>query len=476
MVDPTQAAKVPDCRFTILGHAALLVETPDCSILADPWLVGSCYWRSWWLYPPPPARLVRALKPDYLLITHLHWDHFQGVSLRRFPTTTPVLVPRAHFDRMAEDLRSLGFNRIIEVAHGETRRLGPRTSVTSWQFGLALDSAWVVRAGETTLLNVNDCKLMGLPLRQVVRRHPRIDFVFRSHSSASPYPLCVTSDVSGQAAPRDNDHYSREFLAFARAVRARHAIPFASNHCFLHPETKRFNDTIVSPLEVKAHFDAKRRGAAECHVMLPGDSWSSGTGFSIAGGDWFTRREEHLARLERRHAPALERCARDEAAVEPDWPAFRRYFADLMKRLPPGFGRLFPARILFNVRAARPAAWLLDFRRGTVSDAPDGPPADLRVDVAAAVLRDCCRKRLFSTFTASKRVHFHVQTSRGLRYFFMFTQLLDVGESGYLPLSGWLRPRFWTAWFRRWREILFYLYLLAGVAIRRPRLRPSDHF
>ena len=79
-------------KFTILSHAGLLVESGGASVLCDPWLVGSCYWRSWFNFPEPDPELIRDLAPTWLFLTHLHWDHFHGPSLRRFPRDTPVLV------------------------------------------------------------------------------------------------------------------------------------------------------------------------------------------------------------------------------------------------------------------------------------------------------------------------------------------------------------------------------------------------
>ncbi len=42
-------------KFTIVSHAGLLVESAGTSLMMDPWIVGSCYWRSWWNYPKPAA-------------------------------------------------------------------------------------------------------------------------------------------------------------------------------------------------------------------------------------------------------------------------------------------------------------------------------------------------------------------------------------------------------------------------------------
>jgi len=64
--------------------------------VCDPWIVGSTYWRSWWNYPPVSPELLASIKPDYVYLTHIHWDHFHGPSLRRFDRATPVLVPKGH--------------------------------------------------------------------------------------------------------------------------------------------------------------------------------------------------------------------------------------------------------------------------------------------------------------------------------------------------------------------------------------------
>ena len=85
-------------RFQTLSHAGLRVNAGGRELLCDPWLIGSCYWRSWWNYPPVPRELVDSLSPDFIYLTHLHWDHFQSASLRLFAPDTPVLVQigRAH--------------------------------------------------------------------------------------------------------------------------------------------------------------------------------------------------------------------------------------------------------------------------------------------------------------------------------------------------------------------------------------------
>ena len=160
--------------------------------------------------------------------------------------------------------------------------LGPGFKITSYQFGfIPTDSALVIEGDGTTLLNANDTKLMGRPLAQVLDRHPDIDFVFRSHSSANSR-LCYEITDDAERSVDAVDRYVQSFTDFVCRTGARHAIPFASNHCFLHDDTYPFNDTVQTPAVVKAYFEHHKTLDTELQIMVSGDSWSSEGGFEIA--------------------------------------------------------------------------------------------------------------------------------------------------------------------------------------------------
>ena len=245
-------------KFAIHGHACLEVHSACKSIICDPWLVGSAYWRSWWNYPPLKPDVLNQINPDYIYITHIHWDHFHGPTLRKIGIDKTVIIPKTPELRLIQDIRKIGFKNIIEVEHGRKIELGNNFYLTSYQFGPILsDSVVVIEADDTVILNCNDAKIMGLPLNQILRRHPKIDFVLRSHSSAN-------SRVCYEITDEDNRHiddinkYSQEFAAFTKAVGARYAIPFASNQCCLHPETIEFNQYNNYAHKVYEHFQKKR--------------------------------------------------------------------------------------------------------------------------------------------------------------------------------------------------------------------------
>jgi len=259
-------------EFKILSHAGLLVTADSGkTLICDPWLVGSSYWRSWWNYPPVSKSLVDTLKPDFIYLTHIHWDHFHGPSLKKFSSETSIIVPKGNFSRMKDDLNHLGFHNVVELKHGEALQLAADLSITSYQIWMFLDSAALIQCNGVTLLNLNDSKHMGPTLQQIIRKHPSIDFVFRSHSSANER-LSYTIVDEPDAPVDDIESYIEDFANTVRATGARYAIPFASNHCHLHKDSYHFNESIQHPGLVLQHFKQQQISYPEVQVMVSGDS------------------------------------------------------------------------------------------------------------------------------------------------------------------------------------------------------------
>ena len=102
-------------EFKVHGHACLEVIASGKSIICDPWLVGSAYWRSWWNYPPLQPNVLEEINPDYIYITHLHWDHFHGPTLRKLGTDKTIIIPKTPELKLLNDIKSIGFKNIIEL-------------------------------------------------------------------------------------------------------------------------------------------------------------------------------------------------------------------------------------------------------------------------------------------------------------------------------------------------------------------------
>jgi UDP-MurNAc hydroxylase len=450
-----------EMKFQILSHAGLMVTAAGVDLLCDPWLVGSAYWRSWWNYPPVPATLVDGLKPDFIALTHLHWDHFHGPTLRRFDPATPVIVPYDRYDRMVRDLKSVGMTNVIELRHGEQFQLAPGFSLTSYHFSpFVTDSALVIEGEGTTLLNANDAKLVGGPLNQILRAHPPIDFAFRSHSSANARANYHVTDSPDDAVD-DTEHYLQSFSLFMARIKPRVAIPFANNNCLLHDDNFAMIDLIQTPLMLAdyfARFAAEHDLATTLQIMVPGDSWSAGVGFDCPPHDWFTDRAKHLAAYRERVQPTLARQAAIEARVTVSLSAVEKFFATLVADLPVALRRRAGGDVLLvALSSKRTDGFAVDLAAGTVRTvAPDDfHDFDARIEFPAIILLQSLRMNMFGHGSISKRVNYFA-TVAAMPRLKRFVQALDISESELIPVQGNFSRRSLRAAVPRWREAVLY--------------------
>lgn len=451
-------------RFTTIGHACLFIEARDgTTILVDPWLVGSCYWRSWWHFPPIEEIREEWLAPDYLYLTHYHFDHFHYPSMRRISRDTRVLAPRFGVDTMARELAGLGFRSVEELPHGAIRELVPGLRVASYQHGFD-DTGFVVSEGGTTLVDLNDCKLRGRALRQLVDDFGRPTFMFRSHSFAMSYPHCYTADDPAELTLVTRDSYWEEFLDVARELRPRYAVPFAAVTAYLHPENREHNAIAVTPPEVAEHLRAAPDLAGtEAVVFQPGDSWDETEGFRLSERDWYADREQRLAELEEKARPTIERSIAREQATVLRFEDFEAYMQAYMQALPPGLARLFLRRpVVFEVRSSDRPYWSVDFRAGRVTRHAEPPPerASL-IWIPEGPLADAISKGILTFTTGMARMRSHLSRG-GVSTDLAFWGLMIVWETGYFPLRRVLTRRFAGALWRRRREALDQLASILG--------------
>jgi amino acid adenylation domain-containing protein len=123
-----------DIRIRYFGHACLLIETKNVSILTDPFVS--------YTYPTTLERFSLADLPahiDYALITHCHNDHIELETLLRLRHRIgQVVVPRSA-GRRREDpslrgiLQRMGFRDVIELADLDSIEF-PSGSVTALPF------------------------------------------------------------------------------------------------------------------------------------------------------------------------------------------------------------------------------------------------------------------------------------------------------------------------------------------------------
>jgi len=440
-------------RFTIVGHAGLYVESRHTDLLVDPWLFGSCYWRSWWHYPPIGDVQEEWLTPKYVYLSHHHFDHFHYPSLRRIDRDAHVLVPRFGVDVMREELSNLGFSRVTELAPGAPMELGDGLIVRSYQYGVD-DSTLVVRHGSTVIADFNDCKVRGAALRHMIRQAGRPTFLLKNYSAAQAYPGCYQAEREADLGMISRSSYLVDFLGTAAATSPRYAVPFASMTCFLHPETAARNEEIVRPVDLVSAFERAPISGTELAVMAPGDSWDEDEGFSLAPTDPFANFEATVKKMQFDATPAVDAALLEESTQTLDYDSFARYFGAFVQALPPGLPHMVHGSVVFHGPDVDRPYWVIDIRRRTVYRSyqrPDGWASLIRVP--PGVLADAMDKEIVNFVHISMRLQIELNEG-GVGTDFMFWGLLTIWELGYFPVR---RLRFRrvaaVAWARR-REFL----------------------
>jgi L-ascorbate metabolism protein UlaG (beta-lactamase superfamily) len=99
--------------ITYIGHATLLIEMDGVKLLTDP-ILGRHVNQFLRRHQALPTMSVEGV--DAVLISHLHFDHFDLPSLRRVGQDTLIIAPHG----VATLLRRHGFRHIVEVAVGDT--------------------------------------------------------------------------------------------------------------------------------------------------------------------------------------------------------------------------------------------------------------------------------------------------------------------------------------------------------------------
>ena len=151
-------------RITFVGHATVLIELAGTRLLTDPVLRPRML-RVIHRHASEPEDHVTE-RIDAILLSHLHHDHVDFPTLKRFDRDTPVVVPAG----AARTLRRRGFGDVTELATGERTavgatelvatkavhegrrfKFGPRVDASGYEIGSP--NARVYFAGDTDLFD-----------------------------------------------------------------------------------------------------------------------------------------------------------------------------------------------------------------------------------------------------------------------------------------------------------------------------------
>ena len=453
-------------EFTIVSHACLEVRAKGKRLVIDPWLNEPTYWSAWW-HAPPPVFDDGIFNADYIYITHWHFDHFDPRTLKKFSKHTTVMVPKFPISGLPDQLRNVGFERIIELEHGKTIRLADGFELTSYQITFQDDSAVVIQADGVTLIDLNDSKPLPSTWKTFRAKYPKMDFMLRSHSPAWSYPTRYTFEDPSDRLPVDATTYMDAFVAAAAQLRPRYAVPFASGICHLHREVRDENRYLVSAPEMKAYFEAQsgRVPGATLAIMPVGSSWSSETGFAFTNGvvtDMVGYAEQRATEV----SEHLEKTYRSEAEKQVSFDDFSAYFSKFFQSTWWLRAVLRRIRWVFPVQSAQQEYWCVDFGNAHITRSVQMPADyDSLISVSPAVLSASLRNNVFTNIDISKRWRVHVRRGSAMRHF-VIANLLLLHEAEYLSPKHLFSRRFISGYARRLPEVVDYARLAFLTATR----------
>lgn len=343
-------------RATSIGHAGILVDTVDGSIVCDPWFMPQFH-GSWFVFPRNDqlsAELMqRICNPTYLYVSHIHADHLdEGWLLEHMNKDTTVLVPGYPTRELERILRGLGFHNIVRTVDGQEMALGPdlriaihtETSITDGPGG---DSAMVISDGTGRLVNQNDCRTNDL---DALRKHGAVDLHWLQYSGAIWYPMVYqeTPERMRELVDAKVDSQFSRAMRYVESIGARAVVPSAGPPAFLDPDLFQFNVIEGDELSIfpdQRSFmsmlaDAGRHGI----LAIPGTEIEFGTEGDIVVthpmsqpdvDHIFSHKREYLQRYQADWLPWLAEMKAGWHAATPDLLAtVKAWFEPLMAMAP----------------------------------------------------------------------------------------------------------------------------------------------
>ncbi|TBN54206.1 MBL fold metallo-hydrolase [Hansschlegelia quercus] len=418
-----------------LGHATLALsrEGEDPILLTDPWLTGSCYWRSWWIENyPSPAEIATLKRARYVYLTHEHPDHLHPPSLRLLgPDGPEILVP--DFLEMGMDafLKGEGF-RVRRLPSAEWVSLDHDVSAMSlpiWNN----DSILILSTPDALIFDLNDAKPDGRVFTKLKRLRDaapeRRCVVLRSHSPASPANSFFVD--GGRLERTSKAQFVRAARAACRRIGATDFMPFASQSTFRRSDTEWANAYKVGLADLREHWKDRSAKLHPPYTRLDLATGEASSRDPAAYDPHDTAETRGLIAEQERENAAVTLDQSDLDRLEAQLRELRLY---LLALFPRGFGVTAGDLALhFDPRKGR-----LERRASTGHFQLEIPPLALKEALAFGHVGDLC----IPMFT---RAHLDGRTTpRRVELFFMLLALRDYGYVGGLG-----RLARWAAWVGR---------------------------
>jgi L-ascorbate metabolism protein UlaG (beta-lactamase superfamily) len=214
-------------RSTLVGHATLVVQSKNTTLLSDPILFGSL-WEEINIHCPKLAiDLDQFPQVDILNISHRHQDHFDIRTLAYLVEDERILAPDAvvlapNDEILLEVLKELGMKNVRVVEDFESMKikdftLTPTPSLNEHDY--FPEHGLLIHDGDVTLWNQVDTIVIPEIIQYIQKMYTRIDFMHCRY-----LPLLEGNFSYHKSLNLPFEEYS-SFLKVVKAMSPKFAVP-----------------------------------------------------------------------------------------------------------------------------------------------------------------------------------------------------------------------------------------------------------
>jgi hypothetical protein len=266
MIDPNVRASVP--TLTFINHAGFSVNYGGVGLVADAWVEGDVFNKSWSLLSPTPQSAIDCLRrATHVWFSHEHPDHFSPPNVKKYLIGKHFLFQKTLDKRVVNYLADVS-DKVTELDFGEAYDLGERFRIRVFPFG-KLDSYCIIEAGDVTILNLNDCYITSDDEIGFIKKQcPKVDILFFQFSYAVGHTNREQSSERARLARNKLSHLMQTIDLF----KPTYTCPFASfvyfsssDNFYLNDSINRIDDVIQKIKDVTIPL-----------CFYPGDTWTVG--------------------------------------------------------------------------------------------------------------------------------------------------------------------------------------------------------
>lgn len=410
-----------------------------------------------------------------IYITHLHWDHFHGPTIRALCKeleNIEFVIPKTPEPRLYKDLREVVSSKfsITEVPHNGIFQINNSFHFRVFLSGIFVtDSAVLVTTGKCQVLNLNDSKPQKR-LSRFISRYITTDRLvsLRSHSSANARACRRTRDGRLTEKPQDDrESYSRQFIETVREFETYAAIPYASNMCYLHDETYEYNESSNTADLVKEY--AESIGYKQVRLVLPKESMDLLT-FKILMNDHsrsqlFENRQNVLREYKKRKLETLIADQENSMSVFAKSHLINSYFNNVFRSIPWPVLQFIRYRVSFSPenRFVSAKSFTVDMpNKRILWDQKAFDKSRIHIIVPGSVLNSILRMRNFDSLGISKRLYICADSYWRYRIFLVLLIYCDIG---IFPINKRILKRLADSWIQRKAELVDNLELFVRKAL-----------